>query len=160
MKYLNLAVILVPTLKHWYAYQMVYPLTIGLVKFSILTQYYRIFEVKHFRVQVIAVGVFVMLYTIICVFVNVGIASQYRQCRVIDRILFPQAFECHSKPWRAWDPSFPAGCNNLNATYYSTASISIFTDLVILLLPLPQLMKLNIHRRRKCMSTSIATERV
>lgn len=75
MKDLNLAVILVPTLKHWYAYQMVYPLTIGLVKFSILTQYYRIFEVKNFRIQVIAVGVFVMLYTIICVFVNVRIAS-------------------------------------------------------------------------------------
>lgn len=74
--------------------------------------------------------------------------------------LFPQAFECHSKPWRAWDPSFPAGCNNLNAAYYSTASISIFTDLVILVLPLPQLMKLNIHQRRKCMPTSIETERV
>ncbi|OJJ08950.1 hypothetical protein ASPVEDRAFT_35069 [Aspergillus versicolor CBS 583.65] len=72
--------------------------------------------------------------------------------------LFPQAFECHSKPWRAWDPSFPAGCYNLNAAYYSIASISIFTDLAILVLPLPQLMKLNIHQ--KCMPTSIETERI
>ncbi|KAL2836199.1 hypothetical protein BJY01DRAFT_258755 [Aspergillus pseudoustus] len=121
--------ILVPTLKHWYAYQLVYPITVGLVKFSILSQYYRIFEVVNFRKQVIAVGIFVAVYTIVCIFVN--------------------AFECHSKPWRAWDPEFPKGCNSLPATYFSTAAISIFTDLVILVMPLPQLMKLNLHRRRK-----------
>ncbi|KAL3439783.1 hypothetical protein BJX65DRAFT_317459 [Aspergillus insuetus] len=121
--------VLVPTLKHWYAYQLVYPITVGLVKFSILAQYYRIFEVQNFRRQVIAVGIFVAVYTIVCIFVN--------------------AFECHSKPWRAWDPAFPEGCNNLPATYFSTAAITIFTDLAILVMPLPQLMKLNLHRRRK-----------
>ncbi|KAJ0415562.1 hypothetical protein BJY00DRAFT_317734 [Aspergillus carlsbadensis] len=121
--------VLVPTLKHWYAYQLVYPITVGLVKFSILAQYYRIFEVQNFRRQVIAVGILVTVYTIVCIFVN--------------------AFECHSKPWRAWDPAFPEGCNNLPATYFSTAAITIFTDLVILVMPLPQLMKLNLHRRRK-----------
>ncbi|KAL4937701.1 hypothetical protein BDV06DRAFT_226709 [Aspergillus oleicola] len=129
LQYLDLEVVLIPTLKHWYAYQLVYPITVGLVKFSILAQYYRIFEVRNFRFQVVAVGIFVLLYTIICIFVN--------------------AFECHSKPWRAWDPSFPTGCNNLPATYFSTAAITIFTDLVILVMPLPQLMKLNLHRRRK-----------
>lgn len=34
--------------------------------------------------------------------------------------------------------------------YFSTAAITILTDLVILLMPLPQLMRLNIHRRKKC----------
>ncbi|KAL3461754.1 hypothetical protein BJX64DRAFT_288938 [Aspergillus heterothallicus] len=126
---LALGQVLVPTLKHWYAYQLVYPIAVGLVKFSILSQYYRIFEVVNFRKQVIAVGVFVAVYTVVCIFVN--------------------AFECHSKPWRAWDPTFPEGCNNLPATYFSTAAITIFTDLVILVMPLPQLMKLNLHRRRK-----------
>ncbi|KAL3470890.1 hypothetical protein BJX99DRAFT_238582 [Aspergillus californicus] len=126
---LPLEKILVPTLKHWYVYQLIYPITIGFVKFSILAQYYRIFEVKAFRIQVIVVGVFVLLYTVICIFVN--------------------AFECHSKPWRAWDPNFPEGCNSLPATYFSTAAITIFTDLVILVMPLPQLLKLNLTRRRK-----------
>ncbi|KAL4877905.1 hypothetical protein BJY04DRAFT_230323 [Aspergillus karnatakaensis] len=129
LEYLDLEVVLIPTLKHWYAYQLVYPITVGLVKFSILAQYYRIFEVKNFRIQVIVVGVFVMIYTIVCIFVN--------------------AFECHSKPWRAWDPSFPEGCNNLPAAYFSTAAITIFTDLVILVMPLPQIVKLNLNRRRK-----------
>ncbi|KAJ5369879.1 uncharacterized protein N7496_005971 [Penicillium cataractarum] len=121
--------ILVPTLKHWYVYQLVYPLSIGLVKFSILAQYYRIFAVNRFRKCVIGVGLFVFAYTIIVVFVN--------------------AFECRSKPWRAWDPSFPEGCNDLHATYFSTAGINILTDLIILVIPLPLLMKLNLHRRRK-----------
>ncbi|KAL4781727.1 hypothetical protein BJX76DRAFT_369588 [Aspergillus varians] len=112
LKYLDLEVVLIPTLKH-----------------CILTQYYRIFDVKNFRLQVLGVGIFVLLYTIICIFVN--------------------AFECHSKPWRAWDPSFPEGCNNLSATYFSTAAITILTDLIILVMPLPQLIKLNIHARRK-----------
>ncbi|KAL4801764.1 hypothetical protein BDV18DRAFT_148162 [Aspergillus unguis] len=144
LQYLDLEVILIPTLKHWYAYQLVYPITVGLVKFSILTQYWRIFEVRIFRIQVIVVGVFVMLYTIICIFVNVRLTLNC--CRPM---LTAQAFECHSKPWRAWDPSFPKGCNNLSATYFSTAAITIFTDLVILIMPIPQLMRLNIHKRRK-----------
>ncbi|KAL2786163.1 hypothetical protein BJX66DRAFT_328761 [Aspergillus keveii] len=105
--------VLVPTLKHWYAYQLVYPITVGL--------YYRIFEVQNFRRQVIAVGIFVAVYTIVCIFQTMA-----------DR-----------------DPAFPEGCNNLPPTYFSTAAITIFTDLVILVMPLPQLMKLNLHRRRK-----------
>ncbi|KAJ5585487.1 uncharacterized protein N7459_005287 [Penicillium hispanicum] len=122
---LPLEKILIPTLKHWYVYQLVYPLAIGLVKFSILTQYYRIFAVDRFRIGVIAVGIFVFIYTITVIFVN--------------------AFECHSKPWRAWSPSFPEGCNNLGAVYFSTAGINIATDLVILVMPIPLLMHLNLH---------------
>ncbi|CAI7637465.1 unnamed protein product [Penicillium glandicola] len=126
---LPLEKILIPTLKHWYVYQLVYPLSVGIVKFSILAQYYRIFAVKQFRIATIGVGLFVLTYTIICIFVN--------------------AFECHTKPWRAWDPSFPEGCNNLSMTYFSTAGINILTDIVILIMPLPLLMKLNLHTRRK-----------
>ncbi|CAI7638620.1 unnamed protein product [Penicillium bialowiezense] len=126
---LPLEKVLVPTLKHWYVYQLVYPLSVGMVKFSILAQYYRIFAVKKFRMATLGVGLFVFAYTIICVFVN--------------------AFECHSKPWRAWDPSFPKGCNNLPMTYFSTAGINILTDILILVMPLPVLVNLNLHTRRK-----------
>ncbi|KAF9889994.1 hypothetical protein FE257_006674 [Aspergillus nanangensis] len=126
---LPLQEILIPTLKHWYVYQLIYPISIGLVKFSILAQYYRIFEVRKFRILVVSVAVFVLLYTIITIFVN--------------------AFECRSKPWRAWDPSFPTGCNNLPATYFSTAGINILTDLIILVMPLPLLMRLNLNPKRR-----------
>ena len=39
---LDLLEILVPTLKHWYAFQLVYPFTLFLVKASILALYRRI----------------------------------------------------------------------------------------------------------------------
>ncbi|KAJ5375293.1 hypothetical protein N7517_007299 [Penicillium concentricum] len=133
---LPLEEVLIPTLKHWYVYQLVYPLSVGMVKFSILAQYYRIFALKQFRIATIGVGLFVFAYTVICIFVN--------------------AFECHTKPWRAWDPSFPEGCNNLSMTYFSTAGINILTDIVILIMPLPQLMKLNLRTRRKSTDALIA----
>ncbi|KAJ5174025.1 uncharacterized protein N7500_001956 [Penicillium coprophilum] len=126
---LPLGEVLIPTLKHWYVYQLVYPLSVGMVKFSILAQYYRIFALKKFRKATMGVGLFVFAYTIICIFVN--------------------AFECHTKPWRAWDPSFPKGCNNLSMTYFSTAGINILTDIVILIMPLPLITKLNLRTRRK-----------
>lgn len=33
----------IPNLKHWYAYQIVYPLSLALVKASFLALYYRVF---------------------------------------------------------------------------------------------------------------------
>ncbi|KAH8429315.1 uncharacterized protein LDX57_006982 [Aspergillus melleus] len=63
--------ILVPTLKHWYAFQIVYPVAIGLANFSILAQYHRIFVKPNFRHVVVGVAKFVLIYTIIVVFVNV-----------------------------------------------------------------------------------------
>lgn len=71
---LPLGEILIPTLKHWYVYQLVYPLAIGMVKFSILAQYHRIFPVKRFRIAVYAMCAFVFVYTIVTIFVNVSSA--------------------------------------------------------------------------------------
>ncbi|KAJ5297796.1 hypothetical protein N7508_008045 [Penicillium antarcticum] len=127
---LDLPTTIVPTLKHWYAYQLVYPLAIGLVKFSILSQYYRIFPVRRFRIATATIAGVVFLYTVIVIFVN--------------------AFECHTKPWRAWDPTvYPNGCNSLTATYFSMAGTNILTDVIILFMPLPLIAKLNLHRRKK-----------
>jgi hypothetical protein len=64
--------ILVPTLKHWYAYQMIYPWSLFFVKASILALYHRIFTQTKFRYTVYAVAVFVTMYTVVVFFVNVG----------------------------------------------------------------------------------------
>ncbi|KAF2030696.1 hypothetical protein EK21DRAFT_111573 [Setomelanomma holmii] len=126
---LDLFVILVPTLKHWYAYQLVYPWALFFVKASILALYHRIFTQTKFRYTVYAVTGFVTTYTVVVFFVN--------------------AFECRSQPSRAWSPSFPRGCNNLPATYFSTASINILTDAMILIMPLRAFQQLNLHRRKR-----------
>ncbi|KAH7065798.1 hypothetical protein BKA63DRAFT_608342 [Paraphoma chrysanthemicola] len=126
---LDMAIILVPTLKHWYAYQLVYPLALFSVKASILALYHRIFPQKQFRWMIYFVAGFVTIYTVVVFFVN--------------------AFECRTYPSRAWSPSFPAGCNNLPALYFSTASINILTDVAILVMPLRAFQQLHMQRRKK-----------
>jgi hypothetical protein len=73
---LDFAKILVPTLKHWYAYQMVYPWSLFFVKASILALYHRIFTQTKFRYSVYVVSAFVTTYTIVVFFVNVWHSSE------------------------------------------------------------------------------------
>lgn len=62
----------IPTLKHFYFYQLVYPLSLLFVKASILALYHRIFERVQFRYKVYGVAAFVTTYTIVVLFVNVS----------------------------------------------------------------------------------------
>ena len=82
---LPLMVILIPTLKYWYAYQLVYPWALFFVKASILALYHRIFTQKNFRLAVYCVTAFVSSYTIVVFFVNVRAFSicQLAELRVL-----------------------------------------------------------------------------
>lgn len=63
-----------------------------------------------------------------------------------------KAFECPRKPSMAWSPTaFPKECNNLVPVYYAQAGFNILTDIVILLLPVPSLLKLQVNRSKKSM---------
>lgn len=64
--------VLIPTLKHWYAYQIVYPWALFFVKASILALYHRIFRQTDFRYLVYAVTAFVSAYTVAAFLVNVS----------------------------------------------------------------------------------------
>ncbi|KAH7408602.1 hypothetical protein DE146DRAFT_777143 [Phaeosphaeria sp. MPI-PUGE-AT-0046c] len=95
---------------------------------SILALYHRIFTQGRFKYAVYSVAAFVTIYTIVVFFVN--------------------ACECRD-PSRAWAPTFPQGCNDLTATYFSTASINILTDVMILFMPLRAFDQLNLHRKKR-----------
>ena len=71
---LNLEEVLIPTLKHWYAYEMVYPWTLFFVKASILALHRRISQQTNLRFAVYIVTTFILLYTIVAFFVNVSIS--------------------------------------------------------------------------------------
>lgn len=62
----------IPNLKHFYFYQLVYPVALFFVKASILALYHRIFKLANFRWKVYAVAGFVSVYTIVVLFVNVS----------------------------------------------------------------------------------------
>jgi hypothetical protein len=60
------------TLQHFYAFQIMYPLSLFFVKASILALYYRIFSQTRFRWRVYSVAGFVTVYTIVVILVNVS----------------------------------------------------------------------------------------
>ncbi|KAK6511776.1 hypothetical protein TWF481_000681 [Arthrobotrys musiformis] len=119
---------LITTLRYWFAYQILYPLVLLFIKLSILAFYLKISPQKWYRYTVYGVGIFVIAWSI--------------------AFIFAYIFECPD-PSIAWSLDFPRGCVNLPALYYSSASINIASDLIILLLPIPVLQKLQIDRRRK-----------
>lgn len=62
----------VPTLKHWYAYQIVYPFALGLIKMSFLALYNRIFPPPIINRFVLwGTAAFIVIYTIIIMFIYV-----------------------------------------------------------------------------------------
>ncbi|KAL5329298.1 hypothetical protein ACEPPN_002809 [Leptodophora sp. 'Broadleaf-Isolate-01'] len=67
---LPLLEILIPTLNHWYAYQIVYPFVLYLVKASILALYYRILTQTKFRLWVWIVTGVITAQTVIVMFVQ------------------------------------------------------------------------------------------
>ncbi len=68
---LPLMEILIPTLKHWYAYQIVYPFALFLVKASILALYFRILTQQNLRRMVWIAFVIIATQTIVVMFVQV-----------------------------------------------------------------------------------------
>ena len=68
----NPALAYIPNLKHWYAYQIVYPLSLALVKASFLALYHRVFPPPNMnKVMFWGVSVFIAVYTVIIILVNV-----------------------------------------------------------------------------------------
>lgn len=114
--------------KVWYAYQIVYLLDPALIKLSILVFYLSIATHRTFRiVTYITIG-FVACMSTVMILVN--------------------AFECPHKPSLALAPDIFTerdkwGCFNLEKLYFSQAGLNISTDIFILVLPLPILVKLR-----------------
>ncbi|OAG11698.1 uncharacterized protein CC84DRAFT_1254107 [Paraphaeosphaeria sporulosa] len=114
--------------KAWYGYQIVYLLVPALVKLSILVFYLTIATHRPFRTIVYWAIAFVTTYSIIMIIVN--------------------AFECPRKPSLVFEPEIFVmreqwHCFNLTALYFSQSALNIFSDLFILVLPLPILVKLH-----------------
>lgn len=96
-----------------------------LFKLSVLAFYLRVFTDARFRkVVYIVMG--------ICVVTGLGCS-------------FAVIFQCApiSYAWYQWDNQFRGTCINLNAASWSHAVINIVLDLIVLVLPLPQLISLK-----------------
>ncbi|KAH9206484.1 hypothetical protein DL95DRAFT_248214, partial [Leptodontidium sp. 2 PMI_412] len=80
--------------------------------------------------------------------VSLGTGRHLEELPLLE-ILIPTLNHCTSKPQNAWSLTFPQGCNDVAASYYSMSTINVVTDVVILIMPLPTLATLHINTRRR-----------
>ncbi|OAA40207.1 hypothetical protein BBO_06265 [Beauveria brongniartii RCEF 3172] len=98
--------------------EVIYIWNLCWTKLSLLMMYYRIFRLPGFKKQVIAVGTFVVCWAISISFLFTFI------CKPIEKL---------------WVPELPGTCVNEVGVWLANASSTIFSDIVILILPIPQI---------------------
>ncbi|KAK4148365.1 putative integral membrane protein [Chaetomidium leptoderma] len=97
-------------------------------KISILLMYYRIFRFPYFKKMAYGIGAFIIAWVITITFLFVFI------CVPVAKV---------------WDPELPGHCIDQVGTWVANAASTILSDLGILILPIPQVWKLQLRRPEK-----------
>lgn len=109
---------------------MLYMVVMGLTKAAILMLYWRVFPTPSFRKLIV--------YTLV-------VCGAYI-------ISFSMAVIFHCTPisfgWNGWTGEMEGHCVNFNAFAWAHAIVNIVFDIFVLILPIPELLKLHISRRR------------
>lgn len=108
--------------------EVLYAWNLGWTKLSLLLMYYRIFRVPYFKKMAWIVSIFVFSWVICITFLFIFI------CIPVEKL---------------WYPDIPGRCINQVGTWIANAASTIFTDVVILMLPLPPIWKLQLGRSEK-----------
>ncbi|KAL2205430.1 hypothetical protein CC79DRAFT_1256850, partial [Sarocladium strictum] len=109
-----------------------YLVTLALTKVSVLCFYLRIFPTRTFRYTAYAAMAFIIIPTTICLFLQIF------QCRPVHLI------------WDGWlSKEWEDNCLNINVLAYVAGSFSIAQDLMLIVLPMPWLVRLNIGLKTK-----------
>ncbi|KAF4988418.1 hypothetical protein FDECE_15059 [Fusarium decemcellulare] len=108
--------------------EVLYAWNLGWTKLSLLLMYYRIFRVPYFKKMAWIVGSFVFAWVICITFLFIFI------CIPVEKL---------------WYPDIPGRCINQVGTWIANAASTIFTDITILMLPLPPIWKLHLGRSEK-----------
>lgn len=103
-------------------------MNLAITKLSLLTMYYRIFPVGNFRMWAYTIGAFIIAWVVTIVFVFIFLCVPVK---------------------KMWYPDTPGHCVNQVATWCANAASTIASDLAILLLPIPRVLKLNISLIQK-----------
>ncbi|KAJ5123650.1 hypothetical protein N7448_009747 [Penicillium atrosanguineum] len=114
--------------------EVLYVFNLVWTKLGILLMYYRIFRFPYFKTWAYVIGTFVILWVICITFLFIFI------CVPVQKI---------------WNPQIPGRCINQVSTWIANAVSTITTDVAILLLPLPQVWKLQLRTSEK-LAVSIA----
>ncbi|KAL3459556.1 hypothetical protein BJX64DRAFT_301163 [Aspergillus heterothallicus] len=108
---------------------ILWALAISFVKLSLLTFYCRVFPFRPFIMLAKGMAAFVLLWTF------GGVLSLFLRCK-------PIAY--------AWDPSIEDGkCSNTKVAYLVTGALNLVSDVVIVIMPMPYLLKLEMKPAQK-----------
>ncbi|TDZ40084.1 Satratoxin biosynthesis SC1 cluster protein 4 [Colletotrichum sidae] len=120
-------------IRGFFAFEIVYSITLAVIKASILFLYLRIFGAitETFRQILWATQIFNVAVCLTFVIVNVN------QCKPLSYF------------WHGWDGRHPGYCIDLSAMALSHASLNIAIDVWMLVLPATQIYKLNLQKRQK-----------
>ncbi|KAF6813865.1 integral membrane protein [Colletotrichum plurivorum] len=112
----------------FYAMQMFYIFMQVAAKSSICCFYYRVFPVTRFLLAVKGALAFIIVHAVMFLFLVMF------QCLPVQSI---------------WDRSIEGKCLNITAIGYGGAAISIFEDIVLFIMPVGELLKLQLGRKKK-----------
>lgn len=108
--------------------EVIYIWHMAWTKLSVLLMYYRVFHVPEFKKLVAAVGCFVFVWVITATFLFIFICVPTQ---------------------KLWKPELPGHCISEMGVWVANGSSTILSDVAILLLPIPQIWKLNTGRSEK-----------
>lgn len=108
--------------------EILYVINLVWTKLSFLMMYYRIFHFPYFKRWAYIIGGFVIAWVICVIFLFIFI------CVPVQKL---------------WYPEIPGHCINQVGTWIANAVSTIVTDVAILILPIPQVWKLKLHRSEK-----------
>jgi len=108
--------------------EILYVFNLVWTKLSFLMMYYRIFRFPYFKKWAFAIGTFIIVWVITITFLFIFI------CVPVQKL---------------WYSELPGHCINQVDTWIANAASTIATDIVILLLPIPQIWKLQLRKPEK-----------
>jgi hypothetical protein len=108
--------------------EVVYVWNLCWTKLSLLFMYYRIFNFPFFKIRVVVVGSFVIIWAITISFLFIFI------CVPVDKL---------------WKPDIPGRCIDQLGVWLANCSATIFSDILILCLPMPQIWTLRLKKVEK-----------
>ncbi|RTE80648.1 hypothetical protein BHE90_004855 [Fusarium euwallaceae] len=111
--------------------ELLYLGVLPVTKISILLFYLKVFPGKNIRL-----GCWILIGLNVAYFIAFELVSIF-QCTPIEGA------------WKAWDKEFPAKCNNINMQGWMAAIFNIVLDVGTLCLPLWELYKLSLSRKKK-----------
>ncbi|KAL8656811.1 MAG: hypothetical protein Q9226_002549 [Calogaya cf. arnoldii] len=117
------------------SHQLIWAASIPLVKISILLLYIRIFgSLRYFRILAYIIGIFSICWGIMIILV----------C----------SFQCRPVQY-SWDKSIEGTCINAPLSFIIASALNVFTDFVLLVLPLPAVWNLHTTTSQKISLTVI-----